>query len=49
MSSRGLACGASLLCLLVAPARAQSVEDFYRGRTIDLYIGFTVGGGHRSS
>ena len=46
MSSRGLACGAALLCLLAAPARAQSVEDFYRGKTIDLYIGFTVGGGY---
>jgi tripartite-type tricarboxylate transporter receptor subunit TctC len=46
MVSRGFACGAALLCLLAAPARAQSVEDFYRGKTIDLYIGFTVGGGY---
>ena len=46
MRSRGLACSAAMLCLLAAPARAQSVEDFYRGRTIDLYIGFTVGGGY---
>ena len=46
MVSRGFACGAALLCLLAAPVRAQSVEDFYRGKTIDLYIGFTVGGGY---
>ncbi len=32
------------LCLAVAPqCRA---DDFYRGKTIDLYIGFGVGGGY---
>lgn len=32
---------------LATPAAAQqSVEDFYKGKTIDLYIGFTVGGGY---
>jgi tripartite-type tricarboxylate transporter receptor subunit TctC len=30
-------------CLL---AQAQDVADFYRGRTIDLYIGYSVGGGY---
>jgi tripartite-type tricarboxylate transporter receptor subunit TctC len=35
------------LASLAAPARAQqSVEDFYKGKNIDLYIGFTVGGGY---
>jgi tripartite-type tricarboxylate transporter receptor subunit TctC len=28
------------------PARAQSVEDFYRGKTISVLIGFSVGGGY---
>ncbi len=28
------------------PARAQSVEEFYKGKTISLLIGFSVGGGY---
>src|SRR5262249_45150382 len=28
------------------PARAQSPADFYRGRTIDLHISSSVGGGY---
>lgn len=28
-----------------APARAQSVEDFYRGKTITMYVGTGVGAG----
>ena len=37
----------ALLAGFAAPAEAQrSVEDFYRGKNIDLYIGFTVGGGY---
>ncbi|CAN0026009.1 unnamed protein product [Phaeothamnion confervicola] len=36
-----------LLALAAAqPARAQSVEEFYRGKTISLLIGFSVGGGY---
>ena len=32
---------------LVGAAQAQSsVADFYRGKTIDLYIGYSVGGGY---
>ena len=35
------------LALASAPAQAQqSVEDFYKGKTIDFYIGFSVGGGY---
>ena len=30
----------------LAPAQAQSVEDFYRGKSITLAIGFTPGGGY---
>jgi tripartite-type tricarboxylate transporter receptor subunit TctC len=35
----GLACSG-------ASARAQSVEDFYKGKSIDLIISFTAGGGY---
>ena len=35
--------------VLASGARAQSVEDFYAGKTIDLYIGYSVGGNIRSS
>jgi tripartite-type tricarboxylate transporter receptor subunit TctC len=31
---------------LLGEARAGSVEDFYRGKTINLYIGTTAGGGY---
>src|SRR6516165_1537538 len=29
-----------------APAKADSVEDFYRGKTISMIIGYSVGGGY---
>jgi tripartite-type tricarboxylate transporter receptor subunit TctC len=35
-----------LAVLLVSAAHAQSVADFYRGKTIDLNIGYSVGGGY---
>ncbi|MDB5507765.1 MAG: Tripartite-type tricarboxylate transporter, receptor component TctC [Hyphomicrobiales bacterium] len=40
--------GAGLaLALAASPAAAQqSVADFYKGKTIDFYIGFSVGGGY---
>jgi tripartite-type tricarboxylate transporter receptor subunit TctC len=28
------------------PARADNVENFYRGRTIDFYVGYSPGGGY---
>ena len=34
-----------LACLVAAPGHAQTVEEFYRTRNIDLYIGFSPGGG----
>jgi tripartite-type tricarboxylate transporter receptor subunit TctC len=37
----------SFLAALVAqPARAESVEEFYKGRTVSVVIGFSVGGGY---
>jgi tripartite-type tricarboxylate transporter receptor subunit TctC len=32
--------------LSAMPAQAQSVEDFYRGKTVSLVIGYSVGGGY---
>jgi tripartite-type tricarboxylate transporter receptor subunit TctC len=37
---------AALAGALVAPAQAQSVADFYRGKNLTLAIGYTVGGGY---
>jgi tripartite-type tricarboxylate transporter receptor subunit TctC len=38
----------ALLCILLMaqPGRAQTVADFYAGRTINVYIGFTPGGAY---
>ena len=33
-------------CMTVASAAAQDVESFYRGKTVNLYIGSNVGGGY---
>jgi tripartite-type tricarboxylate transporter receptor subunit TctC len=35
-----------LLLALTAPAGAQSVEEFYRGKTVTILVGFTAGGGY---
>lgn len=40
----GLAATALGLAALGAPAKADPIEDFYRGKTIDLIIGYTPGG-----
>src|SRR5258707_8770917 len=37
----------AVLAAITAPsARAQSVADFYKGKTVDLYIGYSVGGAY---
>jgi tripartite-type tricarboxylate transporter receptor subunit TctC len=41
-----LALAAALAMLSLAPARAAGVEDFYKGRTITMVIGYSVGGGY---
>lgn len=46
---RLIRCGiaAALLVALVAqPARSAGVEDFYKGKTVSLLIGYSVGGGY---
>jgi tripartite-type tricarboxylate transporter receptor subunit TctC len=42
--SRRLALTAATIAVLSVSARADSVADFYHGKTIDLVIGFTPGG-----
>jgi tripartite-type tricarboxylate transporter receptor subunit TctC len=32
--------------LISGPGHAQSVDDFYRGKTVNLIIGYSVGGGY---
>ena len=34
------------IALSALPARAQSVEEFYKGKVVNLVIGFSVGGGY---
>jgi tripartite-type tricarboxylate transporter receptor subunit TctC len=45
MIGRAFVCVVAALTL-AAPARAQSVEEFYRGRTVTILIGFSAGGGY---
>jgi tripartite-type tricarboxylate transporter receptor subunit TctC len=44
MTGLGLCVLSSIV--LAEPLHAQSVEDFYRGKTINLIIGYSVGGGY---
>ena len=41
-----LLAAAVLTASLAQSARSQSVEEFYKGRTVSLTIGFSVGGGY---
>src|SRR5258705_5518348 len=43
---RHIACAFLALVLTQAPALADPVTDFYRGKTISLYVGFPPGGGY---
>src|SRR3954467_3890858 len=45
-SLAGLALGTLCVALSSLPAAAQSVAEFYRGKTITCYIGYGVGGGY---
>jgi tripartite-type tricarboxylate transporter receptor subunit TctC len=37
---------ASLAALALAPANAQSAAEFYKDKTVDIYIGYSAGGGY---
>ena len=40
----GVSIAAALM--LCAPVRAEPVEDFYRGKTVNILVGFSAGGGY---
>src|SRR4051794_4326248 len=44
MSWKAASAFIAITLALAAPAHAQSVEDFYRNRTITILVGFTAGG-----
>ena len=49
VSSRAIKIGAMLMATLLsqgARAQDQAVADFYKGKTIDVYTGYTVGGAY---
>ena len=37
---------AAFMVVAVSGSRAQSPAEFYKGKTVDLYIGYSVGGGY---
>jgi len=43
---RRLAMGGLCMAALAAPAQAQSVADFYKGKTITVVVGYAAGGGY---
>lgn len=42
----GLGAATLLTLLPLSPASADSVADFYKGKQVELYIGYSVGGGY---
>jgi tripartite-type tricarboxylate transporter receptor subunit TctC len=46
MSWKGMGALIAIVLALAAPAHAQSLEEFYRNRTITILVGFTAGGGY---
>jgi tripartite-type tricarboxylate transporter receptor subunit TctC len=39
-------CALLLVLASLASARADSVSDFYKGRNVDVYVGYSTGGGY---
>ena len=46
MSSRMLAVGVAIAALAISQAQAQTVEEFYRGKRINMTVGYGPGGGY---
>jgi len=42
----GVACLPAILLALADPIHAQPAEEFYRGKTVTVLVGFTAGGGY---
>src|SRR4029079_6158946 len=45
-ANRRLACACAGALLAVPAAKAETVADFYKGKTISLYVAFPPGGGY---
>ncbi len=45
---KAVACllGLASMAMLAAPVRADDIADFYKGKNVDLYIGYSAGGGY---
>jgi tripartite-type tricarboxylate transporter receptor subunit TctC len=41
-----IAVGSLALCAFATSAHADSVEDFYKGKTVNVIVGYSVGGGY---
>jgi tripartite-type tricarboxylate transporter receptor subunit TctC len=46
MSGKAISASIFAVLALAAPVHAQSVEEFYRNKTITIFVGFTAGGGY---
>src|SRR4029077_5426546 len=46
IQTRNLAAAAALMMLPASLASAQSPADFYKGKNLEFYIGYSVGGGY---
>jgi tripartite-type tricarboxylate transporter receptor subunit TctC len=46
MALRGIAAAAAVLVLAGAPAQADAVADFYKGKVVSLVVGYGSGGGY---
>ena len=44
--STAIGCAVTACALASGPAAAQSVEEFYGGRTLTVYVGYSPGGGY---
>ena len=47
-ATMGIGASVSLItaALAIPPAGAGSVSDFYRGKLVTVYVGYSVGGGY---
>lgn len=46
MMTRTFACGLALFGALANPAFAETPAEFYKGKTVELYIAYSAGGGY---
>jgi tripartite-type tricarboxylate transporter receptor subunit TctC len=46
MSWKAMVTALAAALALAVPAHAQSVEEFYRGKSVNILVGFTAGGGY---